>query len=748
MASCLELLQVRDAISTRPARERYANRVTGLVSRMPFDGVDDDVGHGIHGAVAVPAGDVGAEEPWAAGRQRGERPDVEGVDGVEQALLRGQYVRARGGVVVHRRRSPLWCRDGRRLPEAAGQVVLHVCAVERRPSPVQVEIISVPSSPLVAACHLRRSSPRVQVVLFGPHQNSMLTVGGAGGHWRACRSMIADTSPALGHDGSEQAGGVLRRHEPRHDAGRGVLRLDRGDPEGVAEVAAVGEQTPPPPSGREAVVADEGDGEGEVLGGDVEVAAALGAAEVAEVGGHEAAEAVEGSVGDVPPPLAAPAHPELPLRRRELQLLLLVVEEQADGVEDDVGDGVCEAHVEPAGAEAAVQPRHLLEGQTPRRLRVEAVDEPPLDLVGARDRGLVDGRPLPLLAVEARQAAATGEAFRFRGRRRHGADGLPQHGDKAVEGTRRHAGHGPGVEDAVWQLAGALYRREGGVGDDVGHGVHGAVAVPGDEDGAEEPGAPGHYGERLDVHGVDGVEQAQLQRHDALARGGVVVHVHRRLERRRPLEAAGKLGLHVRAVVERQVGDEAELMMMPCAFDQDCGDEVAFFPNVGRQQERAIVASSAGGAVGAVGELHADRRRPLACQKVPDFPDVVGGEWTPQLGQDGGERVGGVLRRHDPRQDGGRGLGPRVVRELRLLEQQADSVEDDVGDGVGEAQAVAARTHDSSSGISASGSRLAACLYNSSMLRLLPMSSSAVGGRFSFCPWEQEKLTGAAVGRP
>lgn len=44
------------------------------------------------------------------------------------------------------------------------------------------------------------------------------------------------------------------------------------------------------------------------------------------------------------------------------------------------------------------------------------------------------------------------------------------------------------------------------------------------------------------------------------------------------------------------------------------------------------------------------------------------------------------LEARDPHQ-----LGPRVVRELRLLEQQADSVEDDVGDGVGEAQAVAAR---------------------------------------------------------
>uniref|UniRef100_K3XSU5 Uncharacterized protein n=1 Tax=Setaria italica TaxID=4555 RepID=K3XSU5_SETIT len=456
MASCLELLQVRDAISTRPARERYANRVTGLVSRMPFDGVDDDVGHGIHGAVAVPAGDVGAEEPWAAGRQRGERPDVVGVDGVEQALLRGQYVRARGGVVVHRRRSPLWCRDGRRLPEAAGQVVLHVCAVER-------EVEDAPELLLVILCGCRwwyRDCGRTAVAGAGrDHQraivaarrsvpSSPLVAAGTGGavrpapelhaHRRRGRRPLAGQEVhdrrhiaggerlrplQLGHDGSEQAGGVLRRHEPRHDAGRGVLRLDRGDPEGVAEVAAVGEQTPPPPSGREAVVADEGDGEGEVLGGDVEVAAALGAAEVAEVGGHEAAEAVEGSVGDVPPPLAAPAHPELPLRRRELQLLLLVVEEQADGVEDDVGDGVGEAHAEPAGAEAAVQPRHLLEGQTPRRLRVEAVDEPPLDLVGARDRGLVDGRPLALLAVEARQAAATGEAFRFRGRRRHGADG-------------------------------------------------------------------------------------------------------------------------------------------------------------------------------------------------------------------------------------------------------------------------------------------------------------------------------------
>lgn len=91
------------------------------------------------------------------------------------------------------------------------------------------------------------------------------------------------------------------------------------------------------------------------------------------------------------------------------------MEKKADGVEDDVG----EAHAEAAGADAAFQPRYFNERQSARRLLVEH----PLDVIGVHERVILDGRPLPLLAVEAGEATAAAIGEVVRRIRRHGALG-------------------------------------------------------------------------------------------------------------------------------------------------------------------------------------------------------------------------------------------------------------------------------------------------------------------------------------
>lgn len=164
----------------------------------------------------------------------------------------------------------------------------------------------------------------------------------------------------LGHHMRELASGIPRRHELREDIRHRMLGSDGSDPEGRLELPAVGEQRCF--NSYTMDLMDEGDGEGKVLGGHIEVGRCICVAEVAEVGGHEDLEAVEGSIADVRPSLGPPADPKVPLLRREMLLLLLVVMKKSDGVEDDVADRVREAEAEAARADAALQLPHLLQG--------------------------------------------------------------------------------------------------------------------------------------------------------------------------------------------------------------------------------------------------------------------------------------------------------------------------------------------------------------------------------------------------
>lgn len=70
-----------------------------------------------------------------------------------------------------------------------------------------------------------------------------------------------------------------------------------------------------------------------------------------------------------------------------------------------------------------------------------------------------------------------------------------------------------------------------GVDDDVGHGVHGAVAVAGDQDAAEKVPERGarQPRERLHVEGVDGVQEPRLEELNVLACRGRVSDLYGRV---------------------------------------------------------------------------------------------------------------------------------------------------------------------------------------------------------------------------